>query len=181
MYRHLLQNLVAWKNAPNRKPLVIRGARQVGKTWLMKEFGGNHYSEQVYINFETNRTSKLLFQEGLDLRRIIQGLEIQAGKTIDPEKTLLIFDEIQECPEALTSLKYFQEQASEYDIVAAGSLLGVALHQHHSFPVGKVEFLDLYPLTFFEFLEAIGEKLLAGLLAKLDCDLIAPFTEKLIQ
>jgi len=181
MYRHLLQNLVAWKNAPNRKPLVIRGARQVGKTWLIKEFGANHYSEQVYINFETNRTSKLLFQEGLDLRRIIQGLEIQAGKTIDPEKTLLIFDEIQECPEALTSLKYFQEQASEYDIVAAGSLLGVALHQHHSFPVGKVEFLDLYPLTFFEFLEAIGEKLLAGLLAKLDWDLIAPFTEKLIQ
>ncbi|MFN3999267.1 ATP-binding protein [Algoriphagus sp.] len=181
MYRQLIQKLVNWKSASNRKPLVIRGARQVGKTWLMKEFGANHYTEQVYINFESNRTSKLLFEEGLDLGRIIQGLEIQLGKSIDPKNTLIIFDEIQECPEALTSLKYFQEQAPEYDIVAAGSLLGVALHQQHSFPVGKVEFLDLYPLSFHEFLEALGEKLLAELLLKLDWSLLAPFREKLIQ
>lgn len=181
MYRQLIQKLVDWKSDSNRKPLVIRGARQVGKTWLMKEFGANNYSEQAYINFENNRTSKLLFEEGLDLGRIIQGLEIQLGKSINPKNTLIIFDEIQECPEALTSLKYFQEQAPEYDIVAAGSLLGVALHQQHSFPVGKVEFLDLYPLSFHEFLEALGEKLLAELLLKLDWSLIAPFKEKLIQ
>ncbi len=181
MYRQLMLKLIGWKNNSNRKPLVIRGARQVGKTWLMKEFASANYSEQIYINFETNRTSKLIFQEGLDLARIIQGLEIQFGKIIDPKKALLIFDEIQECPEALTSLKYFQEQKPEYSIIAAGSLLGVALHQQHSFPVGKVEFLDLYPLSFHEFLEALDEKLLADLLANLDWNLVIPFKEKLIQ
>lgn len=172
--------MVDWKVAEGRKPLIIRGARQVGKTWLMREFGSRHFSDLVYVNFETNRTAKLLFEQGLDLARIIQGLEIQHGKSIDAKNCLLIFDEIQECPDALTSLKYFQELMPDYYIIAAGSLLGVALHQQTSFPVGKVEFLDLYPLTFSEFLEAIGEKLLADLLSNLDWRLISPFREKLI-
>lgn len=122
MNRHLLPKLVDWKNSSNRKPLIIRGARQVGKTWLMREFGDRNFSDQVYINFETNRTAKLLFAQGLDLSRIIQGLEIQAGKSIVATQTLLIFDEIQECQEALTALKYFHEQAPEYAILAAGSI-----------------------------------------------------------
>lgn len=180
MERKLLHKLLAWKESAGRKPLIIRGARQVGKTWLMREFGSKFFAELIYINFETNRTAKLLFEQGLDLARIIQGLEIQLGKSIDAQNCLLIFDEIQECPDALTSLKYFQEQLSDYFIIAAGSLLGVALHQHTSFPVGKVEFLDLYPLSFSEFLEAIGEKPLANLLSNLDWSLIAPFREKLI-
>lgn len=180
MERKLIQKLLDWKVAEGRKPLIIRGARQVGKTWLMREFGSRHFSDLVYINFETNRTAKLLFEQGLDLARIIQGLEIQHGKSIDAKNCLLIFDEIQECPDALTSLKYFQELLPDYFIIAAGSLLGVALHQQTSFPVGKVEFLDLYPLSFSEFLEAIGEKPLAGLLSNLDWSLISPFREKLI-
>lgn len=181
MERKLLNKLLTWKESTERKPLVIRGARQVGKTWLMREFGSRHFSDLVYVNFETNRTAKLLFGQGLDLSRIIQGLEIQEGRSIDPKKCLLIFDEIQECQEALTSLKYFQEQLPEFYIVAAGSLLGVALHQQTSFPVGKVEFLDLYPLSFSEFLEAIGESPLAKLIASLDWDLLTPFREKLIH
>ena len=180
MERKLLQKLLGWKVAEGRKPLIIRGARQVGKTWLMREFGSRHFSDLVYINFETNRTAKLLFEQGLDLARIIQGLEIQHGKSIDAKNSLLIFDEIQECPDALTSLKYFQELMPDYFIIAAGSLLGVALHQQTSFPVGKVEFLDLYPLSFSEFLEAIGEKPLADLLSNFDWSLISPFREKLI-
>lgn len=180
MERKLIQKLLEWKVAEGRKPLIIRGARQVGKTWLMREFGSRHFSDLVYINFETNRTAKLLFEQGLDLARIIQGLEIQHGKSIDAKNCLLIFDEIQECPDALTSLKYFQELLPDYFIIAAGSLLGVALHQQTSFPVGKVEFLDLYPLSFSEFLEAIGEKPLAGLLSNLDWSLISPFRDKLI-
>jgi uncharacterized protein len=163
-----------------RKPLIIRGARQVGKTWLMREFGSRYFADLVYVNFETNRTAKLLFEQGLDLARIIQGLEIQLGKSIDAKNCLLIFDEIQECPDALTSLKYFQEQLPDYFILAAGSFLGVALHQNTSFPVGKVEFQDLYPFSFSEFLEAIGEKPLANLVSNLDWSLIAPFREKLI-
>ena len=180
MERKLLRSLLTWKNVVGRKPLIIRGARQVGKTWLMKEFGSTYFSDLVYINFETNRTAKLLFEQGLDLARIIQGLEIQLGKSIDAKNCLLIFDEIQECPDALTSLKYFQEQLPDYYIIAAGSLLGVALHQNTSFPVGKVEFLDLYPLSFSEFLEAIGEKSLANLISSLDWSLLSPFREKLI-
>ncbi|PZV84537.1 hypothetical protein CLV31_104188 [Algoriphagus aquaeductus] len=180
MERKLLHKLLTWKDTEGRKPLIIRGARQVGKTWLMKEFGSTYFSDLVYINFEMNRTAKLLFEQGLDLARIIQGLEIQLGKSIDAKNCLLIFDEIQECPDALTSLKYFQEQLPEYYIIAAGSLLGVALHQNTSFPVGKVEFLDLYPLSFSEFLEAIGEKSLASLVSSLDWSLLSPFREKLI-
>ncbi|MBA4300421.1 MAG: ATPase [Cyclobacterium sp.] len=181
MNRHLLPRLLNWKNSPDRKPLIIRGARQVGKTWLMQEFGRSYFSDLVYVNFETNRQARSLFEQGLDLSRIIQGLEIQVGKPIVASETLVIFDEIQECQEALTALKYFQEQIPEYALLAAGSLLGVAMHQNSSFPVGKVEFLNLYPLTFSEFLEALGEKPLSELLKCLDWDLISPFREKFIQ
>ena len=180
MERKLSQKLLAWKNSSVRKPLLLlRGARQVGKTWLMQEFGSKYFSDTVYVNFETSRSLRLLFEQGLDLPRIIQGLEIQVGKVIDPKKCLLLFDEIQECPEALTSLKFFQEQLPSYFIVAAGSLLGVALHHQTSFPVGKVEFLDLFPLSFTEFLEAIGEMPLAKLIYHLDWELILPFLETL--
>lgn len=181
MNRYLLPRLENWKNSSDRKPLIIRGARQVGKTWLMQEFGRTYFSDLVYVNFETNRPARLLFEQGLDLGRIIQGLEIQTGKPIITAQTLVIFDEIQECQEALTALKYFQEQMPEQAVLAAGSLLGVAMHQHSSFPVGKVEFLDLFPLSFSEFLEALGEKPLSELLKRLDWELISPFREKLIQ
>ena len=125
-----------------RKPLIIRGARQVGKTWLMREFGASEYASMVYINFDNNERMKVLFEGGLEVERLVTGLELYAGHKIDPKNTLLIFDEVQEAPKALSSLKYFHEDAPQYQIICAGSLLGVALHQGTSFPVGKVEFLE---------------------------------------
>ena len=157
MYRFAIEELKKWKARENRKPLIIRGARQVGKTWLMKEFGASSYEQTVYINFDSNTQMQRLFDGDLDVQRIIIGLELYIGYKIDPEKMLLVFDEIQEVPKALTSLKYFNENAPQYQIVCAGSLLGIALHDGTSFPVGKVEFLDLYPLSFYEFLTALGK------------------------
>lgn len=157
MYRFAIEELKKWKARENRKPLIIRGARQVGKTWLMKEFGASSYEQTVYINFDSNTQMQRLFAGDLDVQRIIIGLELYIGYKIDPEKMLLVFDEIQEVPKALTSLKYFNENAPQYQIVCAGSLLGIALHDGTSFPVGKVEFLDLYPLSFYEFLTALGK------------------------
>ena len=157
MYRFAIEELKKWKARENRKPLIIRGARQVGKTWLMKEFGASSYEQTVYINFDGNTQMQRLFDGDLDVQRIIIGLELYIGYKIDPEKMLLVFDEIQEVPKALTSLKYFNENAPQYQIVCAGSLLGIALHDGTSFPVGKVEFLDLYPLSFYEFLTALGK------------------------
>ena len=157
MYRFAIEELKKWKARENRKPLIIRGARQVGKTWLMKEFGASSYEQTVYINFDSNTQMQRLFEGDLDVQRIIIGLELYIGYKIDPEKMLLVFDEIQEVPKALTSLKYFNENAPQYQIVCAGSLLGIALHDGTSFPVGKVEFLDLYPLSFYEFLTALGK------------------------
>ena len=151
MYRMAMEQMRQWKAKKRRKLLIIRGARQVGKTWLMKEFGANEYEQVVYINFDNNQRMKKLFEGGLAIERLITGLELYAGHKIDPFNTLLIFDEVQEVPQALSSLKYFNEDAPQYQIVCAGSLLGVALHHGTSFPVGKVEFLDLYPLSFFEF------------------------------
>ena len=179
MDRFKLEDLKRWKNSKNRKPLIIRGARQVGKTWLMKEFGKNEYEKCAYINFDDNKRMNQLFSEGFDLERIIQGLKIESGVNIEPENTLIIFDEIQETPPALTALKYFYENANEYHIIAAGSLLGVAMHEGTSFPVGKVDFLDLYPLNFFEFLNALGEDELVDLIYKNDLDLITVFSDKL--
>jgi len=155
MERIAMKELVSWKNKPVRKPLIIRGARQVGKTWLMKEFGKNEYSQTVYINFESSKLLKTLFVDNFDINRIITALQIETGIQVNPENTLIILDEIQEAEGAITSLKYFCENAPQYHIVAAGSLLGVAMHKHTSFPVGKVEFLDLYPLNYAEFLVAL--------------------------
>ena len=178
MYRNKIKELIQWKNSKNRKPLIIRGARQVGKTWLMQEFGKSYYEKYAYINFDSNSRMEELFSTDFDIERIIQGLKIESRINIEPENTLIIFDEIQETPKALTSLKYFYENANEYHIVAAGSLLGVAMHEGTSFPVGKVDFLDLYPLNYEEFLEALGEKELVNLINNQNIELINIFADK---
>lgn len=178
MYRYAIEQLKKWKAKKNRKPLIIRGARQVGKTWLMKEFGAAAFSKVVYINFDNNEPMKNLFDGNLEIDRLIIGLELYAGHKIDAETTLLIFDEIQEAPKAMASLKYFNENAPQYQIICAGSLLGVALHQGTSFPVGKVEFLDLFPLSFFEFMIAMGKQPYVDLLQKGDFELAAPFAQE---
>ncbi len=157
MKRKIMQDLMVWKNNPNRMPLVIEGARQVGKTWLMKEFGATQYKNTVYFNFDDNKKLHKLFDQDLDTNRLISELELVSGNKITPHETLIIFDEIQECNRALISLKYFCENAPEYHIVSAGSLLGVAIHGDNSFPVGKINTLQLYPMTFAEFLDAVGE------------------------
>lgn len=181
MYRLAMEQLHKWKMKKRRKPLIIRGARQVGKTWLMKEFGACEYKSVVYINFDNNERMKTLFEGNLNVERLITGLELYAGHKIDPDDTLLIFDEVQEVPSALTSLKYFNEDAPQYQIVCAGSLLGVALHHGTSFPVGKVEFLDLYPLSFFEFIMAIGKERYVELLQKGDYEMATTFKQDYID
>ena len=181
MERLLFHQLAKWKDKKKRKPLIIQGARQVGKTWIMKEFGKRYFENVVYINFENNERMKNVFEMDFDIPRIISALKIENGKTFEADNTLLIFDEIQEVPKALTSLKYFYENAPEYAIVAAGSLLGIALHQGTSFPVGKVEFLHLYPLNFYEFLMATGQDALAELLEQQDYELINSFSTKYID
>lgn len=158
MERLLLNDLIKWKNKNNRLPLILKGARQVGKTWLLNEFGKVAFNDVLYINFENAPNLKEVFDGEISPQRIIDLLGALHGKRIEPEKTLLIFDEIQEIPRALTALKYFAEQAPEYAICCAGSLLGVALHKGTSFPVGKVDFLTLSPLKFEEFLLSNGEK-----------------------
>lgn len=181
MYREKIKELEEWKNSKDRMPLIIRGARQVGKTWIMKEFGKNNYKKVAYVNFDGNIRMTRLFEGDFDIDRIIQGLKIETQVDIDAKDTLLIFDEIQEVPKALTSLKYFCENARQFHILAAGSLLGVALHEGTSFPVGKVDFIDLYPLNFQEFLLAIGEEKLVTILNEKDWDLISIFKDKLIS
>ena len=181
MYRYAIENLDKWKNSKNRKPLIIEGARQVGKTWIMKEFGKKSYNKTVYINFDSNVQMAELFSIDLNVERIIMGLEIYAGHKINPADTLIIFDEVQEVPKALSSLKYFYENAPEYHIVCAGSLLGIALHEGTSFPVGKVDFLKLYPLSFKEFLMAIGLERFAELLDKKDYVMIKSFKQTYID
>ena len=177
MYRMAMENLLAWKQSRRRKPLIIEGARQVGKTWLMKEFGRQAYADTVYINFDSNSRMAELFASDLDTKRLVLGLELYAGRKIDPENALLIFDEVQEVPRALAALKYFCEDAPQYHIVCAGSLLGIALHRGTSFPVGKVDFLKLYPLSFQEFLMAIGKKQFSELLDQQDFSMITSFRE----
>lgn len=154
MQRIAIYNLKKWKESPERKPLIIRGARQVGKTWLMKEFGQSCYDNYVYFNFDEEDELKSVFEVNKNPQRIIELLSMIAGEKIAPGKTLVIFDEVQECPEALNTLKYFKEKANEYHVIAAGSLLGTLLAHPKSYPVGMVNLLDLYPLTFDEFLEA---------------------------
>ncbi|CCY67679.1 putative uncharacterized protein [Clostridium sp. CAG:678] len=181
MYRIAIEKLYKWKNSKRRKPLIIEGARQVGKTWLMKEFGEQAYADTVYINFDSNSRMADLFSADLDTDRLIMGLELYAGRKINPDNTLLIFDEVQEVPRALASLKYFYENAPQYHIVCAGSLLGIALHQGTSFPVGKVDFLKLYPLSFSEFLMATGNERFAELLKKQDYEMITSFKQTYID
>ena len=165
-------------NKKNRKPLIIQGARQVGKTWIMKEFGARFYENTVYINFDNNKAMKDVFDLDFDLKRILSAIKIEYGKSFQAENTLIIFDEIQEAPKALASLKYFYENAPQYSIIAAGSLLGVALHQGTSFPVGKVDFLKLCPMSFNEFILAVGEKGLHEALRSQDYELINAYAGK---
>lgn len=154
------QHLVNWKASSRRKPLVIRGARQVGKTWLLQHFGKTHYEQLAYFNFDEQPELRQFFTETKDVRRIIRNLSLVHGREITSQKTLIIFDEIQECKEALASLKYFNENAPEYHVASAGSLLGVAISDGQTFPVGKVDFLDLYPLSFLEFLSGANTQIL---------------------
>ena len=178
MERFAIEKLKKWKLSKRRKPLIIMGARQVGKTWLMKEFGRKYYEKVAYVSFYNNERMKATFETDFDIKRIIMNLNIETGVTITPENTLIILDEIQEAPKVLESLKYFCEDASEYHVVAAGSLLGVAIHQGVSYPVGKVDLLDLYPLNFREFLCAMGEEALEEALSSRDYGIIDNFSDK---
>ena len=164
MERFLTEKLIKWKDSPRRKPLLIQGARQVGKTWLMKEFGRTAYKKTAYVSFFKNQRMKSVFDTDYDTERILMNIAAETGVNVTPSDTLIIFDEIQEAPKALESLKYFCESAPGYHVMAAGSLLGVAMHNSVSFPVGKVNEITLYPMSFQEFLLAMGERQLAELL-----------------
>lgn len=178
MERYAIKQLIDWKNKKNHKPLIIQGARQVGKTWLMQEFGKKYYEQVAYINFDVDMKSREIFNIDYDTERLIMDIGLVTKTRINPENTLIILDEIQECPRALTSLKYFQENAPQYDIIVAGSLLGVACHEGTGFPVGKVSFMNLYPLSFEEFLLAMGEERFVELLNKKDFKTIKLFNNK---
>lgn len=184
MKRNAIKELYEWKENNDRKPLVILGARQVGKTWLMKEFGKEAYKKCAYINLEDNDDLRGMFEHDFDIQRIIANLQWATDVTID-EDTLIILDEIQEAPRGITALKYFQEKAPQYHVIAAGSLLGIAMHKNDSFPVGKVDFMHLYPLSFYEFLNAIGAKKMVDLLQAKDWTMLtmvrAKFEERLRQ
>ena len=161
MKRNAYEQLLAWKRSPDRKPLVLKGARQVGKTWLMEEFGKNEYSSYVLFNFDEEEELKSIFETNKNPHRIIELLGLLKGEKILPGETLIVFDEIQECSAALNALKYFREKANDYHVIAAGSLLGTLLAKPKSYPVGKVNLLDIYPLTFDEFIAAVDEPLYA--------------------
>lgn len=181
MERYAMKQLEEWYNRKNRKPLILKGARQVGKTWLMKEFGRTHFKYTAYVNFDNNKNMANVFDGDYDIERILMAINIETGVKIHPEETLIIFDEIQENPRAIASLKYFCEETPEYAIIAAGSLLGVAVHKGVSFPVGKVDTLELNPLSFREFLQAIGEEGLVRLIDEMNISLIENFREKYID
>lgn len=168
MERLILKKLVAWKESKHRKPLILKGVRQVGKTWLLREFGRQHYRNIAYFNFDEHEEYKQFFETTKDVNRILQNLMMVSGVSIKPEETLIIFDEIQECNKALNTLKYFCENAPEYHVACAGSLLGIALSKPASFPVGKVDFLQVAPMTFTEFLLANGDKNLAAYMSSTD-------------
>ena len=180
-----MKELIAWKESPYRKPLIMKGVRQVGKTWLLREFGRLYYDNVAYFNFDENPEYREFFARTKDVRRILPNLAMAGGQDILPEKTLLIFDEVQDAPEVLNALKYFHENAPTHHVVCAGSLLGIALAKPSSFPVGKVDFLSLYPMTFQEFLMATDSAHLAGYLdhvneiAPLPEAFFNPLTEKL--
>ena len=180
MIRYALQELKHWKEQPKHKPLLVQGARQVGKTWLMREFGRQEFSSVAYINFMEMQSAHAIFEGDLSPATLLLRLSALARTPICAGETLLILDEIQECERALTALKFFSEQAPDYHIIAAGSLLGVAMrHKKMSFPVGQVDFLELRPLSFFEFLEAMGEGMLVELLRDASPEITAPFRDSL--
>ncbi len=168
MERLVLEKLLKWKNSPYRKPLILKGVRQVGKTWILKEFGRRYYENTVYFNFDENEEYKTFFETTKDAHRILKNLMMISSEIIEPGKTLIIFDEIQDCPNVINSLKYFCENAPEYHIACAGSLLGIALAKPSSFPVGKVDFLQIHPMTFTEFLLASGDENLVNLIRSVD-------------
>ena len=180
MYRSAIKKLKEWKNKEDRKPMILMGARQVGKTWIMKEFGKNEYAKVAYISFYNNERMNDVFDMDFDIDRIIMNLNIESGVSITPNDTLIILDEIQNAPKALESLKYFCEDANEYHVIAAGSLLGVAVHENVAFPVGKVDMLDLYPFSFREFLLAMDEKSLVMALDSKDFSIIDNFSDKFL-
>lgn len=178
MIRYAIDQLKAWVHQPNRKPLILQGARQVGKTWLMKQFAAECFEHSVYVNFENNQLLEHLFEKDFDMDRILLELQIATHTTITPN-TLLLFDELQEVKRGVTALKYFQELLPEQPIIAAGSLLGIAMHRDDSFPVGKVDFLTLYPMSFFEFAEAMGEQLLVKQLRDQRWEIINKYASRL--
>ena len=178
MIRYAIDELIKWKKKNNRKPLILQGARQVGKTWLMQTFAKQTFKKSIYINFESNIQLNHLFEKDFDINRILFEISLATGTTPDKD-TLLIFDEIQEAKRGITSLKYFYEQKPQLPIIAAGSLLGIAMHQNDSFPVGKVDFANLYPLSFFEFLEAIGKKQFVDVIKQQQWELLQPFENEL--
>lgn len=179
MYRESIISLKRWKEDKFRKPLIVRGARQVGKTWLLQEFGRTFYNKFVYVNFEETPALQNIFSNDFDIERIITVLQIQAQTTITAEDTLIVFDEIQSAERGVTFLKYFCENAPQYHVIAAGSLLGMGLHSQVSFPVGKVDFLDLRPLSFYEFLLSLNESALVDALIAKNWDVVSVFAEKL--
>jgi len=179
MKRNVMQQLIDWKQDSQRKPILIQGARQVGKTWLMRSFGKEHFQNVAYLSMDQNPRLQAIFDQDFDIDRIVEALQIESQLPID-ENTLLIFDEIQEIPLALQSLKYFQEQRPELPILAAGSLLAVALHSGISFPVGKIQLVDMYPLSFLEFLDAVGNEELALLIRNADFQMMKVFRDKFI-
>ena len=181
MDRDIFKQLEQWKSSPDRKPLILTGARQVGKTWAMKEFGMRYFKNVAYINFDNNSTLKNVFEGDININRIILALSAHTGISIKPDETLIIFDEVQEVPRALSSLKYFCEDAPEYAVIAAGSQMGVALHQGTNFPVGKVSLLNLYPLSFLEYLKAVENEQIVSILQSDDWDMICSLKTKFIQ
>jgi hypothetical protein len=181
MKRDRLGDLILWKEDQRRKPLILRGARQTGKTWLLKEFGKTHFGKLVYVNFEETSNLQYLFKNDFDIPRIITALQIHSQTVIFPEDTLIVFDEIQSAENGITALKYFSENAPQYYLIAAGSLLGMGLHSKVSFPVGKVDFMDLRPMSFSEFLSALNEDSLAEKVKKKEWESLLLFHNKLIE
>lgn len=181
MYRQVMSRLRVWKQSDQRKPLLLEGARQVGKTWTLREFGRQEYARVAYFNFEETPSLAGLFAGDIDIRRLLGQLQIETGTQITPGDTLIVFDDIQECPRALTALKYWHERANQYHVACAGSLLGVALHQQSSFPVGQVWFQPVRPLSFAEFLDAIGQSGLQAALEARDWASLRPFHERLVS
>lgn len=181
MERALMEKLVTWKDSSRRKPLILNGARQVGKTWLLKEFGRLHFENVAYVSLDNDSLARGYFESGFDIARIIASLALELDMKIQPGETLIVLDEVQACPKAITSLKYFCEDAPEYAVAAAGSLLGISATEGTGYPVGKVNMLDLYPLTFTEFLDATGNGRFGELIGSGDVEMMNAFSGKLAE